>query len=121
MVAGIETLKGIRDDTVWEQFAAAGRALDVGIQQAAAKAGVPIHQTRVGTMHGLFFTDQRVTDYASAKTSDTRRFAHFFRAMLSEGIYLAPSQFEAGFLATAHGTAEIEQTVAAAWRAFKQL
>lgn len=121
MVAGIETLQGIRDDRVWAEFDTVGRTLDEGIRAAASSAGIPIYQTRAGTMHGLFFTDRPVTDYAGAKTSDTARFAAFFRAMLAEGVYLAPSQFEAGFLSTAHGPAEIEHTVAAAERAFKSL
>lgn len=121
MVAGIHTLRGILDDTVWERLANVGRALDEGLGEAARKAGIPIYQTRVGTMQGLFFAEQPVTNYASAKLSDTSRFARFFQAMLAEGVYLAPSQFEAGFISTAHGEAEIGLTVAAAARAFQSL
>ena len=121
MVAGIETLKGIMDEAVWQRFADAGRMLDEGLAQAAEVAGIPIYQTRVGTMQGLFFSDEPVVDYASAKLSNTERFARFFHAMLAEGVYLAPSQFEAGFLSTAHGPDEIEHTIAAAERAFKSL
>ncbi|MCB0006038.1 MAG: glutamate-1-semialdehyde 2,1-aminomutase [Anaerolineales bacterium] len=121
MVAGIETLKGIRDDAVWAQFAALGEQLDAGIAAAAARAGIPIYQTRVGSMQGLFFVHRPVTDYASAQNADTDRFARFFRGMLAQGVYLAPSQFEAGFLSTAHGPEEIERTIAAAERVFATL
>ena len=72
----------------------------------------------VGSMFGLFFTGGPVHDWESAKKSDTVRFGDFFRVMLSEGVYLAPSQFEAGFVSTAHGTAQVGETLAAAEKAF---
>jgi glutamate-1-semialdehyde 2,1-aminomutase len=75
-------------------------------------AGVTVN--RIGSMFTFFFTDRAVTDYESAKTCDTRRFAEFFHHMLDNGVYLAPSQFEAGFVSVAHGEAEIAATVAAA-------
>jgi glutamate-1-semialdehyde 2,1-aminomutase len=117
VIAGIETLKGIRDEAVWTRFADLGARLDAGVKAAAEKAGVPIFQTRVGSMQGLFFTDTTVVDYDTAKTSDTELFGRFFHAMLQEGIYLAPSQFEAGFLSTQHGEEEIETTIAAVEKA----
>ncbi len=117
MVAGIETLKGIQDTAVWERFAELGARLDAGIKAAADRAGVPIVQTRVGSMQGLFFTQTPVVDYDTAKESDTERFGRYFHAMLDEGVYLAPSQFEAGFLSTAHGEREIDETIAAAEKA----
>ncbi len=83
---------------------------------AAMPAGVTVN--RVGSMFTYFFHDGPVTDYASAKRSDTERFARFFRAMLQRGIYLAPSQFEAGFLSAAHTDEDIEETIAAASEAF---
>jgi glutamate-1-semialdehyde 2,1-aminomutase len=113
-VAGIETLKGIMEDAVWERFDELGRDLDEGIRQAASRAGIPIYQTRLGSMQGLFFMERPVVDYTSAKEADTERFGRYFRAMLDAGVYLAPSQFEAGFLSTAHGSAEIERTLEAA-------
>jgi glutamate-1-semialdehyde 2,1-aminomutase len=70
-------------------------------------------------MQTLFFTDRPVTDYESAKTSDTGRFARFHRAMLERGVYLPPSQFEAIFISTAHGDAEIDRTLAAAEEALR--
>ena len=72
-------------------------------------------------MFGLFFTDEPVTSWEDAKQADTERFAAFHRAMLERGVYLAPSQFEAGFLSTAHGDAEIDATIAAAASAFASL
>jgi glutamate-1-semialdehyde 2,1-aminomutase len=121
MIAGIETLKGIQDPAVWQRFDELGAQLDAGIKDAADAHGIPIFQTRVGSMQGLFFTDVPVVDYDTAKTSDTERFGRFFHAMLGEGVYLAPSQFEAGFLSTAHGEREIEDTITAVKRAFEQL
>jgi glutamate-1-semialdehyde 2,1-aminomutase len=83
---------------------------------AAVPPGITVN--RVGSMFTCFFHDGPVTDYASAKRSDTERFARFFRAMLQRGIYLAPSQFEAAFLSAAHTDEDIEETVAAAGEAF---
>ncbi len=121
MVAGLATLRGIRDETTWDDLHTAGIKLDAGIKAAAAKASIPIYQTRVGTMQGLFFSEQPVTNYATAKQCDTERFGRFFHAMLAQGIYLAPSQFEGGFLSTEHGDTEIERTIAAAEKAFAML
>jgi glutamate-1-semialdehyde 2,1-aminomutase len=81
----------------------------------AAPAGVTVN--RVGSMFTWFFTDQPVTDYESAKRSDTARFARFFRAMLERGIYLAPSQFEAAFVSAAHTEEDIRRTITAAGEA----
>jgi glutamate-1-semialdehyde 2,1-aminomutase len=87
---------------------------------AALCAAVPegITVNRVGSMFTFFFTDQPVTDWESAKRSDTARFARFFRAMLERGIYLAPSQFEAAFLSAAHTDEDLSATIAAAKQAF---
>jgi glutamate-1-semialdehyde 2,1-aminomutase len=84
---------------------------------ASAPTGVTVN--RVGSMFTWFFTDQPVTDYKSAKRSDTARFARFFRAMLERGIYLAPSQFEAAFVSAAHSEEDIRATIAAAGQAFR--
>ena len=73
---------------------------------------------RVGSVFTFFFTDAPVTDYESAKRSDTERFGRFFRGMLERGIYLAPSQFEAAFLSAAHNEADIDRTIAAAKECF---
>ena len=84
---------------------------------AAAPAGVTVN--RVGSMFTWFFTDQPVTNYESAKRSDTARFGRFFRAMLERGIYLAPSQFEAAFVSAAHSEEDISETITAAGEAFR--
>jgi glutamate-1-semialdehyde 2,1-aminomutase len=121
MTAGIQTLKGIMNGDVWAQFEVRGEQLMAGLAEAAQAAGIPIVHDRVGTMFSFFFTDRPVTNYDSAKTADTNRFAQFFQAMLRRGVYLAPSQFEAGFLSTAHGETEIAATIAAAEAAFATL
>jgi len=121
MTAGAVTLRAIRQPGVWERLERTGEMLVAGLGQAAERAGIPVSLARPGTMFGLFFTEEPVIDWDSAKAADTKRFARYFRAMLEQGVYLAPSQFEAGFLSTAHGEAEIALTIAAAERAFAQL
>ena len=121
MAAGIATLQGIRDEAVWQRFEKMGKRLDAGVKAAAQRAGIPIFQTRAGSMQGLFFTETPVVDYETAKLSDTARFGRFFHALLDEGVYIAPSQFEAGFLSTKHGEAEIDETIAAVEKAFAAL
>jgi glutamate-1-semialdehyde 2,1-aminomutase len=85
----------------------------------AAKAGVPLTTNRVGAMGTWFFTPGTVTDYDTAAKSDTAAFGRFHRAMLEQGVWLPPSQFEAAFLSTAHGEKEIAATIEAARNAFK--
>ncbi len=119
MTAGIETLKVLKGEGVWEELERKSARLCEGIGQAAQKVGVPITQTRAGTMFCTFFTPEPVTDYASAKGADTARFGRFFQAMLEQGVYLAPSQFEAGFMSIVHTDDVIEATIAAARSAFR--
>ncbi|HEY58330.1 MAG TPA: glutamate-1-semialdehyde 2,1-aminomutase [Anaerolineae bacterium] len=119
MTAGIVTLRVLQRPGVWERLEAAARRLTEGIGAAARAAGVPVQQTRVGTMFAVFFTETPVRDWETVKTSDTARFARFFRAMLERGVYLAPSQFEAGFVSLAHDDAVIEATIEAAREALK--
>jgi glutamate-1-semialdehyde 2,1-aminomutase len=121
VTAGIETLKLLKASGVYEKLEAKSAALADGLGKAARQAGVPLTQTRVGSMLCGFFTNQPVVDYASAKQSDAQRYAKFFRGMLERGIYFAPSQFEAAFLSTAHNDADINKTVAASRAVFKQL
>ncbi|PWH18226.1 MAG: glutamate-1-semialdehyde-2,1-aminomutase [Ardenticatenia bacterium] len=120
MTAGIETLNILRQPGVFDGIVARTRKLSEGISAAAHAAGVPIFVTQVGTMFSVFFTPEPVTDWASAKRSDTQRFARFFQAMLEQGVYLAPSQFEAGFVSLAHDDMVIESTITATRRAFQQ-
>lgn len=95
--------------------------LDKGLAAAAAEAGIKVVGNRFGSMLTMFFTAESVTDYDSAKKSDTQLFARWFREMLAEGIYLAPSQFEAAFVSIAHTEADIDHTIATASRVFKRL
>jgi glutamate-1-semialdehyde 2,1-aminomutase len=95
------------------------KKLCAGIGEAAQAAGVPVSQTQVGSMFSTFFTPGPVTDWSSARQSDTARFGHFFQSMLNQGIYLAPSQFEAGFTSSVHSDEVIDATVQAAQEAFR--
>jgi glutamate-1-semialdehyde 2,1-aminomutase len=119
MTAGITTLKALRQPGVWGSLEAATETLTAGIGEAAQKSGIPVQQTRVGTMFATFFTETPPRDWPTVKTSDTERYGRFFQAMLERNIYLAPSQFEAGFLSTAHDETVIAQTVEAAQEAFQ--
>jgi glutamate-1-semialdehyde 2,1-aminomutase len=109
MTAGIETLRALDEPGVWDELERVAGRLEEGLR---ALDGVQV--ARAGSMFGLFFADERVTGWDTARTADTQRFGAFHREMLDRGIYLAPSQFEAGFVSTAHGDAEINATVAAA-------
>jgi glutamate-1-semialdehyde 2,1-aminomutase len=117
MTAGIETLKILQQPGVWDGLEQAGAQLLAGLQAAAQKAGIPVTANRLGTMFGLFFQAGPVVNWDTAVQSNTKRFGQYFQAMLKNGIYLAPSQFEAGFISTAHGQTEIEATIAAAEKA----
>jgi len=116
MTAGLTTLRILSQPGVWEQLELMGEKLVRGLKDVFAAASIPVQVARVGTMFGFFFTGQPVINWATAKLADTPRFATFHRAMLENGVYLAPSQFEAGFISTTHGEKEIEMTLAAAAR-----
>jgi glutamate-1-semialdehyde 2,1-aminomutase len=119
VTAGIETLRLLREPGLYERLEAKARQLCDGVQAAAQRAGVPVYATRIGSMFCTFLTDQPVTDYASASTSDTMRFRRYFHSLLDAGVYVAPSQFEAGFISTVHGDDDIERTIEASYRAFQ--
>lgn len=121
MVAGIETLRALQAEGAWDLMELAGDKLMEGLALAAEESNITISHSRVGTMFGFFFTEGPVTNWSTAKQADTGRYAAFFQAMLEHGVYLAPSQFEAGFLSLAHGAEEIEATIRAAARSFAQL
>ncbi|MHB9150087.1 MAG: glutamate-1-semialdehyde 2,1-aminomutase [Thermoleophilia bacterium] len=114
MAAGIATLDVLKGGHAYEVLEARGLQLEVGLIAAAAAAGIPARIQRVGAMLTTFFTDRAVIDFPSAKTSDTDRFGSFFRGMLERGVYVAPSQFEAAFISTAHTEGDIAHTVEAA-------
>ena len=121
VTAGFETLKRLKAPGVYRKLEAQAQALAEGLGDAAARAGIPLTQTRVGSMLGAFFTNHPVVDYATAKQSDTERYAKFFHRMLSKGVYFAPSQFEAAFVSTAHTSRDIARTVASALAVFRAL
>lgn len=120
MTAGIETLKELQQPSTWRQLEARSAQLEDGLRSAAEEAGVATVFNRVGTMFTTFFADHPIVNWATAKTADTKKFGVFFRAMLENGVYLAPSQFEAGFMSIAHGDEEIDLTLRAAQHAFRK-
>jgi glutamate-1-semialdehyde 2,1-aminomutase len=121
MTAGLVTLKELRRPGVFDELVTQTERLCQGVRKAAAEVGVPIYQTQVGTMFCTYFAEAPVTDYASAKTCDTAAFGRFFQGMLEVGVYVAPSQFEAGFTSTAHVPEVIDATVEAACQAFRSV
>jgi glutamate-1-semialdehyde 2,1-aminomutase len=115
MAAGIATLRAIEQDaTLYERLEVLSRLLCEGLHEVLLKHGVPHYSAYAGSMHCTFFTSEPVEDLTGAMRSDTAFYARFFHAMLDRNVYLAPSQFETGFVSSAHTTREIEQTIAAA-------
>jgi len=122
MAAGLATLKLIDEDGFYEQLTARTQQLIDGIKAAASAAGVGIATECEGGMFGLVFTDApSVRSFDQVAAADVERFKYFFHGMLNEGVYLAPSAFEAGFVSAAHGDAEIEATIAATAKVFETL
>jgi len=119
MAAGIATLNILKQPGFYEVLEEKSRIVAEGISQAAKKAGYPIYSTRVGSMFCAFFSKNEVYDWPSASRCDTKAFAKYFLAMLDEGIYLAPSQFETAFVSAAHTESDIDKTIAAALKCFK--
>lgn len=120
MAAGLATLDTLREKSYAELDR---RTVELcnGFMALFAEKGLPIRINRVGSMFTLFFTGNEVTDFATASTSDTARFAKFFQGMLSAGIYLAPAQFEADFVSFAHTNADISRTIQACGRSLEAL
>lgn len=121
VAAGIATLEILKQPGVYENLEQKSASLEQGLREAAQAHGVEVSLNRVGSMMCAFFTSGAVKDYATACSSDTASFGAFFKSMLEQGIYLAPSQFESMFLSLAHGEKEIEQTVTAAGNFFKAI
>ena len=111
MNAGLTTLKLLQQPGTYEALASKTARLAEGLKQLATEAGLPIWVNAIGGMFSVFFTDVPVKDFASACTSDVERFAKYHRGMLERGIYLAPSQYEAVFMSTAHTEADIDQAL----------
>ncbi len=121
VAAGIETLRMLKDPEVYARLEKMGAMLADGLMDAAVSAGVPATGNQIGSMSTLFFACQKVTDYATARTSDTSRYAAFFRGMLECGFYFAPSQFEASFVSISHTEDDIAATIEAAKEVMKIL
>ncbi len=119
MAAGLAMLELVQEPGFHDRLSAASARLCVGLEAAAAEAGVPVTTTQVGGMFGLFFTDQKVDTYAQATACDITAFNTFFHAMLERGVFLAPSAYEAGFMSSAHDDSVIDATIDAAREAFK--
>lgn len=114
MAAGLAALRQLADRRAHARLEELGAALEAGMREAARSAGVAMTFNRVGSMFCGYFTGQPVHNLADAMTADRQKFAKFFHAMLDSGIYLAPSQFESGFISTAHSPEDIEKTIRAA-------
>src|SRR5262249_47622075 len=121
MVAGIAALEELVATDAYVKLEHLGAKLEAGMRQAASAAGVPVQFNRCGSMFCAYFVDEPVHNLANAMKSDRDRFKKYFHSMLQQGIYLAPSQFEAGFLSTAHTEEDIARTVEAAAAAMKSL
>ncbi len=121
MSAGIATLKQVLAPGFYEKLEQKMARLAEGMHQACQQSPVPVYFKSIGTKFGLFFTSEEVHNYAEAKKADTKAYARFFWSMIEQGIYLAPSQFEAGFLSSAHTDEHIELTVKAAHQSFTRL
>ncbi len=121
MAAGLATLAALDEPGFYERLFARTRELADGLRERAAAAGIALTTNSVGSMFGCFFTDApAVTNFRQVMACDTARFNRFFHGMLKRGIYLAPAAYEAGFMSAAHGSADIEQTLAAASAVFRE-
>ena len=114
MAAGIATLEQLRQAGFYDELEEKAARLSKGLRAAAKKAGVNATFARVGSILGMFFTDQPVNNFEDAKTSDLEMFSAYYKGMLEKGIYLAPSQFESLFVSAAHTPAHIDATIGAA-------
>jgi glutamate-1-semialdehyde 2,1-aminomutase len=121
MAAGIAALEQLAGSDAYARLERLGATLEAGMRKAAVDAGVPMQFNRIGSMFCGYFTAEPVHNLADALKSDRERFKVYFHGMLEKGIYLAPSQFEAGFLSTAHSEADVDKTVAAAQTVLTQL
>ncbi len=121
MAAGLATLKILKEKSPYDELDKLGDMLFSGLKRVAEAAGVNVVSNRVGSMGSLFFTGEPVTDFKTAKASDENLFKRYFRSMLDQGIYLAPSPFEASFLSTAHSEETVRKTIECASIALKTL
>jgi glutamate-1-semialdehyde 2,1-aminomutase len=120
MAAGVAALDALQRPGTYERLDALAERLTDGLAAAATAAGVEVTINRVASMFTVFFCRGPVTDYATAKASDTARFARYFHAMLRRGFYVPPAQFEAAFVGLAHGEADVDATIHAAREAMSE-
>jgi glutamate-1-semialdehyde 2,1-aminomutase len=121
MAAGFTMLRILHaNKMIYKQLEQRSAQLEEGLRENLQKLGLGYTLNRIGSMFTLFFTSKSVTDYDSAKTSDTAKFSTYFNAMLEQRIYLPPSQFEAAFISTAHTERIIEKTIKASYKALKR-
>ena len=121
MTAGIEMLKLLSAPSVYDDLEYKSEKLCAGYKLNVEKLGISASFNRVGSMFSMFFTDQDVVDFESAKSSNTKFFQSYFNGLLEEGVYIAPSQFEAGFMSAVHTNEEIEQTIDANYKALQKI
>lgn len=121
MTAGNEMLKLLSEPSVYDELERKSEKLCSGYKNNAEKLGIKARFTRVGSMFAMFFTDQDIIDFESVKSSDTGFFSVYFTALLEEGVYIAPSQFEAGFMSAAHTDEDIERTIEANYKALQKV
>ncbi|NDJ34616.1 MAG: glutamate-1-semialdehyde 2,1-aminomutase [Chloroflexi bacterium] len=121
MAAGLATLTTLREEGLFERVVAVTDRVHAAIKEAAADAGVSLQTAQAGTMFGLYFSEAPVTNYSEAKASDTMRYATYFHALVEEGVYVAPSAFEAGFTSIAHEGEALDHTIEAVRRAFQRV
>ncbi|MFZ5652451.1 MAG: glutamate-1-semialdehyde 2,1-aminomutase [Bacillota bacterium] len=119
--AGIAALRALGRPGFYDELDKKASRLTSGLMEAADKAGAKVFFTRVGSMLCGFFSGREIVDFKTACSSDTQKYSVFFRSMLEQGIYLAPSQFEAAFISEAHTDEMIDRTVEAAFRAFRSV
>src|SRR5262249_34075322 len=121
MAAGITALEELAASSAYLRLEELSASLEDGLSNAARSAGIPVQFNRCGSMFCGYFTSDPVHNLADAMNSDRERFKRYFHGMLAEGVYLAPSQFEAGFVSTAHSEADLEKTINVASRVLKTL
>ncbi|HCP99419.1 MAG TPA: hypothetical protein DIT99_01400 [Candidatus Latescibacteria bacterium] len=121
MTAGYETVKQLKEPGVYDRLEQLGARLGDGLRAAAGEAGVAAYMTRVGSMMCTFFTNQAVTSYDTASSSDADVYSKYFWNMLDRGVYLAPSRLETGFVSLAHTEEDIDRTIEAARESLKEI
>jgi len=119
--AAIATIDILAQDGTYEKLESSAAMLEAGLADAAKEAGVDVTLNRVGSIMSCFFTDKKIQNFADVQSTDIKRFKKFFSSMLEQGIYLAPSAYEAMFVSLAHSKSDIEKTIEAAKKSFQKI